>query len=74
MPAGDRCGRLEDKPDDSRLLLSSPWCEADWQRRNNHIALGILLGLHKGVSTREAGLHWKQAQPKFREIKDKCGV
>lgn len=46
----------------------SPWCEADTQRRNKHIALGTLLGLHKEVSTREAGLHWKQAQLKVREL------
>lgn len=45
-----------------------PRCEADAQRKNNHTALGTLLGLHKQVSRRETGLHWKQAQEKVREI------
>ena len=46
----------------------SPWCEAASQRRNTHTALGTLVGFHKEVSTREAGLHWKQAPLKIKEI------
>ena len=61
---------MEDEPDDSRSLpsgYSRPWGEDGTQRKNNHIALGGLLG-HKEVSTREAGLHWKQAQLEVGEI------
>lgn len=49
-------------------VAPSPWYEAASQRRNNHMALGTLLGFHREVSTKEAGLHWKQAQLKIKEI------
>lgn len=51
------------------LNTPHPSCEADAQRKNDHIALGTLLVLHKQVGRREAGLHWKQAPGKVREIR-----